>query len=324
MKFSIIVPVYNVEKYLDRCVNSLIKSIYSLNNCEILLIDDGSTDSSSNIIDRYSNDYSYIKSFHKTNGGLSDARNYGLAMAKGEYVIFIDSDDEVNVKLFKDILMKMNDYHHDILLWDATIIDEKSKKIVSSLNYYYIHNGLDVNKIYSGTEVIDYQLSYSSDFVTTVWLGAYKKSFLLDNQLFFEKGLFHEDELWTIKVLLSSNKVCYLNSKAYLYRQRENSIMNRVDKDYSKNLHDIIFIYSSLYSYINWKLGSTSLAKKIKGNITKRYLHSIGRFYSSKSKDEVRRIDVKQIYNNSLRLVDKCRCILLKISPYLYSKISKK
>ena len=91
---SIVIPVYNVEDYLDRCLSSVI-SASGIQMTEIILVDDGSTDKSGRIADSYADQYEYIESFHKTNGGLSDARNYGLEKAKGKYVVFIDSDDMV-------------------------------------------------------------------------------------------------------------------------------------------------------------------------------------------------------------------------------------
>ena len=106
MQISIIVPVYNVSLYLEDCLKSIINGISNKKNIELLLIDDGSTDSSEILIDEYSKKYHFIKSFHKSNGGLSDARNYGLLKANGEYVIFIDSDDMVDSHEFNSILKK--------------------------------------------------------------------------------------------------------------------------------------------------------------------------------------------------------------------------
>ncbi|MBQ5852329.1 MAG: glycosyltransferase family 2 protein, partial [Lachnospiraceae bacterium] len=99
---SIVVPVYNVEKYLERCVDSLINQTYE--NIEILLIDDGSKDNSGQMCDEYANKDSRITVYHKENGGLSDARNYGMDRAKGEYIIFIDSDDYVEPNMMEFLI----------------------------------------------------------------------------------------------------------------------------------------------------------------------------------------------------------------------------
>lgn len=323
MKVSIVVPIYNVEKYIDRCLNSIIKSIINYNNIEILLIDDGSTDNSKKKIDEYTKKYNFIKAFYKKNGGLSDARNYGLIKSSGDYVIFVDSDDEVNPIFFNRIIGELQKSNSEVVLWDAIIIDENGKKIDSSLNDYYMHKGLKNNNIYNGIELINIQLKAQSDLVTTVWLGAYKKDFIIRRQLFFEKGLLHEDEMWTIKVFLNANKVEYINKKAYMYRQRQNSIMNKKDKDYRKNINDIIYIYNSLYSYINWISFKNIKLDELKGNISRRYLHALSKFDIYRYKREKKKINFNELFKNSMRTIDKIRCLILKISPYIYCKISK-
>lgn len=324
MKVSIIIPVYNVEKYLNRCVDSIILSIKNVKNVEILLIDDGSTDNSKNIVDNYDKKYSFIKSFHKKNGGLSDARNFGLLKSKGDYVIFIDSDDEISSSNFKKVLDKIITSDCDTILWDAIMINEESNIIESKENDYYIHSGLKTNLKYTGIECVKKQLLDHSDYVTTVWLGAYKKEFLFKNHLFFEKNLLHEDELWSIKMFVNAYKVEYIDSKVYLYRQRENSIMNKSDKNYIKNLNDIIFIYSTLFAYLEWKNIDSSSLRAIKGNISRRYLHALGRFNAYKYKKQLRLINKKQLFNNCNRIIDKIRCILFMFMPYFYCKISNK
>lgn len=323
MKISIIIPVYNVERYLEKCLDSVINGIENKSNIEVLLIDDGSTDNSRNIVDKYSNEYSYVKAYHKENGGLSDARNYGLLIAEGDYIIFIDSDDEVNSELFKSVIKKIENSNCEILLWDAVLIDENGKIISSDFNNYFVHKELKCNTIYSGIEFIDLQLQAQKDFVTTVWLGAYKKSFLYDNQLLFEKGLLHEDEMWSIKVFINAEKIEYIGEKIYLYRQRNNSIMNKKNRDYNKNLKDIIYIYSTLYSYINWKIYNKKIKNEINSNISRRYLHAIGKFDGYKYKEELKKINYIQLIKNSSRMIDKIRGVVLKISPYIYCKISK-
>lgn len=324
MKLSIIIPIYNVEKYLKKCIDSILPCIEKLSNFEILLIDDGSTDRSKDIADEYAEKYDFVKSFHKVNGGLSDARNYGLVEAKGDYVIFIDSDDEISTKEFKKVLDKVIKTDCDVILWDSIMIDEDSNISNSNENDYYIHKGLETNYKYTGVECIKKQLSDHSDYVTTVWLGAYKRDFLIKNCLFFEKSLLHEDELWSIKMFINACKVEYIKSKMYLYRQRNNSIMNKKDKDYSKNLNDIIYIYSTLYAYLDWKNVDKSLLLDIKGNISKRYLHALGRFNCYKYKRQLRLVNKKQLLNNCNNILNKVRCIVLIVSPYIYCKISKK
>jgi glycosyltransferase involved in cell wall biosynthesis len=132
-RISIIVPVYNTEKYLKKCLDSLVNQ--SLKDIEIIIINDGSTDNSQNIIDEYKNKYpKLIKSYIKENGGLSDARNFGLAKAKGEYIGFVDSDDYVDYKLFELLnneIKKEKDI--DIIRFQGYHVDN-NYKIISNIN----------------------------------------------------------------------------------------------------------------------------------------------------------------------------------------------
>ena len=153
MKISIVIPVYNVKKYVERCLKSLINGIDKRNFVEVIIVDDGSTDGSEVVVDEYQN-YSNFAIFHKKNGGLSDARNYGLSKANGEYVIFIDSDDEVDSKLFGDLLDKILKSNSDVLLWDAKIINEESNIMNAKDNEYYTHRGLVNMKVYDGISAI--------------------------------------------------------------------------------------------------------------------------------------------------------------------------
>lgn len=320
MKVSIVIPVYNVKKYVKKCLKSLINGIGTRKFVEVIIVDDGSTDGSEVIVDEYQK-RSNFKVFHKQNGGLSDARNYGLSKTNGEYVIFIDSDDEVDSNLFGDLLDNILKSNSDVLLWDAKIIDEESNFINSKDNEYYTHRGLVNMEVYDGIAAISHQLNNHFDFVTTVWLGAYKKSFLIENQLYFEKDLLHEDELWTTKALLLSQTVEYYNSPIYLYRQRSNSIMNSQAKSYERNLKDIIYIYSYLFTYIDWKNLDLDFSKKLKGNLSRRYLHCLSKFDAYKYKKQLKKIKKVELLKNSYRLIDKIRCCLFVFSPFLCCKI---
>ena len=323
MKLSIVIPIYNVKEYLSICLNSIINSI-DKKNVEILLIDDGSNDGSESLVDYYDNKFNFIKGFHKTNGGLSDARNYGLIQSVGEYVIFIDSDDFVDSSKFKRILNKLNHFHGDVLLWDAQIVNKEGEFINTSENNYYSHMGLEEGKKYSGLDVVMYQLDNHNDFVTTVWLAAYNREFLISNQLWFERNLLHEDELWSIKIFLNANVIEYVKERMYLYRQRMGSIMKKKDFDKSKNILDLIYIYSSLYAYIDWKITDKNLAKIIKSNISKRYLHAMAINDISRYKYLYKRIKKCEILVNCSGTVNILRAIVLLLSAKFYVFLSRK
>lgn len=315
---SIIIPIYNVEDYLEECLESILNIKYD--NFEVLLIDDGSTDKSGEIANNYKKRIKNCRCFHKKNGGLSDARNYGLKYAFGKYVYFMDSDDFIEPVLFELILNTLEDKTADVVLFDANEVDENGKIIDN--NFYYIHKGLNAYELYNGHQVIEKQLLDHSDFVTTVWLGIYNREYLLENNFWFEKELIHEDELWTPKVIIESSTVIYLDVRAYNYRRRKNSIMNSGMIKINKNIESIIYIFSSLYFYYNYKITDEKLLMLIKANLSKRYLHIITKYdiYKYKSSNKIAKWI---IYKNSIGFVDRFRALILLINGKLYCLVSK-
>lgn len=210
-KISVIVPVYNVEKYLQRCVESLVAQSYS--NLEIILINDGSTDTSSDICNQMEEIYSRVKVINKINGGLSDARNEGLKHATGEYITFLDSDDYIHPRTYELIIENMN-------LYQADIGEAAYKKIWSDVNHIYTNNYevVDVNNI----EAIRLNCAWKM-FVSTVWNKVYKREIL--EGLNFEVGKINEDEFFTYKALYKAKRLVHITYPLYYYQQRKDSIM---------------------------------------------------------------------------------------------------
>lgn len=317
-KLSIIIPVYNVEKYLEKCINSILIQ-NDLNQIEIILVDDGSTDESGRICDEIELKAPNISTYHKRNGGLSDARNYGLNLCNGEYVFFVDSDDEICEASLSIILDNLKKFSPEILLFDAKSIDEDGKDI--KRDYKFIHDGCVTKKCVSGNEIISSQLRNFGDFITTVWLGVYKKEYLIENNLLFEKGLIHEDELWTPKTLLCAEKVYYHNEEFYKYRIRNNSIMRDNKSNEEKHIKAFIYIYSSLYYYYNFKIADMVLKRYMLDNLCNRYLYIIVKYKLHKYRDLYKQVDKKIIYSCSYSLKNKIRSIILLLNKYVYSII---
>lgn len=177
-KISIIVPVYNIEKYLNQCLKSLINQ--TLKSIEIILIDDGSTDSSGLICDEYSKKYSNIVVIHQKNQGQSCARNAGLRKATGEYVMFVDGDDWIRNEACEKLYLYAKRADADVV-W-ADVLNEKNKKMRKKA--FRFHN---FNKIITGEEfLIDSIDSNSYDIVP--WLKILKRDFVINNKLFFLEG----------------------------------------------------------------------------------------------------------------------------------------
>ena len=215
-KISIIVPIYNVQDFLKRCIDSLIVQTYQ--NLEILLIDDGSTDGCGKICDEYAKKYKNIKAFHKVNGGLSDARNYGIQKATGSYIAFVDSDDFVNKDYCKILHKNLVENNADISICqfkkvkEESILEDNQEEIIS------VYEGVDKQK-----NILNY--SNGMNMVTTVaWNKLYKKE--LWDIIKYPKGKINEDEFVVHQLMHKSHKVVYTSLILYYYYQREDSIMN--------------------------------------------------------------------------------------------------
>lgn len=210
---SVIVPVYNVEKYLDRCVRSIVNQSYS--KLEIILVDDGSPDECPKICDEWKKKDKRIRVIHKINGGLSDARNAGLAVATGEYIAFVDSDDWVDLKLYQTLLDALERTDSDIAcckvakVWDESYIDNL-ESTSGELELY-------------DTECALTELIMDQKIQQIVWNKLYKRKLL--SEILFAKGKCHEDEFWTYQVFGLANQSVIIDYYGYYYFQRDNSIM---------------------------------------------------------------------------------------------------
>lgn len=227
-RISFIVPVYNSEKYLKKCIDSLLEQ--NLEEMEILLINDGSTDSSQDIIDDYVKRFPLIvKYFFQENSGQAVARNVGIRKATGEFVTFVDSDDYVEKNAYKELLDIMENKSLDILCFDffEVIGEEKKEKL------HYFYNDID--------NVKKYIISESSPCNKII-----RKNLLLTNNIYFLENHIYED-LATIPVLAKfTSKIEFIDKRLYDYVIHENSTMRQ--KKYNKKLEDIFFVTEKLYT----------------------------------------------------------------------------
>lgn len=307
LNLSIVIPVYNVGDYLERCLDSLIRT-QGIEDTEIIIVDDGSTDFSGEIAEKYSSEYSYIKSFHKTNGGLSDARNYGLNQASSKYVFFLDSDDMVIPEGMQKALELLQTTEADVLLWDGVSINEDDYEIESGYEAILTHGGLSKEKEYmSGTEALVKQIKDHRKYAVTAWLLAAKREYLLEHNLLFEKGLIHEDELWTPQVICGSPKVQYLPEKVYCYRIRKGSITDSDSQE--KHIDSYVCVMEQLYLFFQNQIGDQEQRKILLSNWAEKYLWEIKSFKGSSKK----RIPRKWIFGASRGFKNKVKSIVLLI-----------
>lgn len=223
-KVSIVVPVYNVEQYLTKCLESLTSQ--TLTDIEIIVVNDGATDGSQEIIERFQKSCSNIKVFIKPNGGLSDARNFGLAYATGEYIGFVDSDDFVEPNMFELLYKKAKAEDSDIV----------------ECNLY--HTYPDSEDIEIGKKIIDKKemLMFGR---AVVWNKIYKREWLLGTKVIFPKGLIYEDVEFFIKLVPHIRKYSYIEEASIHYVQRNTSINHYATL---KTL-DILKILKNIYTY---------------------------------------------------------------------------
>ena len=212
---SIIVPVYKVEKQLNTCIESILNQTFT--NYELILVDDGSPDKCGEICDEYEKKDKRIKVIHKKNGGLSDARNAGLDIAKGKYIGFVDSDDIIHPEMYERMYNFINKYNVDI-------VQCKFKKFKSIEDINKLSNINNTNiEYYTSKEAIIDMIDNNKINVNT-WNKLYKRE-LFENER-FPKGKIHEDEFLTYKLMYESNKIAYINEELYYYYQNDNGIMN--------------------------------------------------------------------------------------------------
>lgn len=211
---SVIVPIYNVEAWLNQCIKSIVSQTYQ--NIEILLIDDGSTDSSGILCDEWKKKDSRIKVIHKVNGGLSDARNAGISIANGEFITFIDSDDIIEADMIEYLVTLINQEDIDMSVCQKALIDE-SGNLISPIT-----KQLEKVSLIKGRENCMRHFLSSSDIDTVAWGKLYKTSMFDDVR--YPMGRYHEDVFTTYKLIAKCNSIAVGSGQKYFYRIRQGSI----------------------------------------------------------------------------------------------------
>lgn len=224
---SVIVPVYNVEKYLDECLSSLVNQ--TLSDLEIIVVNDGTKDNSQSIIDHYVKQYpNKVISLIKENGGLGDARNYGIPYAKGEYIGFVDSDDIVHLEMYEKMFNKARLENSDLVLCDLEYFYETSSEKMVKEGLVQIEN-MDVNKTVFLSPLF-------------AWNKLYRRSLFIETGLKYPIGLWYEDIPVTVPFFTLAKKISYVHETLIYYRQRSTSIMGSVDNPKVKDIFDIMHL----------------------------------------------------------------------------------
>lgn len=236
---SIIVPIYNVEKYVERCIDSIINQ--TLKEIEIILVDDGSTDNSGKICDEYARRDERIKVIHKKNGGQCSARNVGLDIAKGEYIGFVDSDDFIKLYMYEILYLQINKYNADIIKCNfVDVIDGQIKQYEES-NLTTIY---DTEKAFYN--FINEPYRFNKHFKAIMWDGLYKTK--LFEEIRFPEGFIYEEGYVLPKLFLKSNKLVHLDKNLYYYvKNKKGTMAQGLNENGLKSIDDWKEIHYLLY-----------------------------------------------------------------------------
>ena len=311
---SVIIPVYKVEKYLDKCVQSVVDQTYK--NLEIILVDDGSPDGCPEICDKWAKKDSRIKVIHKKNEGASSARNVGLDIATGEYIGFVDSDDYIDTTMYEKLLNKAKEEDADMTMCRFFYTYEDGKNIkLDEVNIekcnekkfidYMFVNPVEVNKIDK------IEVNY---VMCVMWRNLYRKK-ILEN-IKFDETVLLEDPIYQCEVLKKHPKIALVNDYLYYYLQREGSLIRQWV--YEKNLNHVSRICA---------LGEGFLSKEVLNCFKFRWYCNFFRYFSLNFKkkeikscsrfDEVQRLNTKETYADTQK-IEKSK--IKKIKNYLVHK----
>ena len=310
---SIIVPIYNIEDYIDRCINSIVNQTYK--KLEIMLVDDGSTDSSLKKCKEWEQKDKRIRLFHINNSGPGGARNYALDRIQGEFVTFIDGDDFVTNDFIETMVSLIQNNDSDLSVCINTIYYEDG----TNKHVYANHNGKKIITR-NNFEMLE-EMLYQKKFDTTAWTKMYKSYLFKDIR--FPKDKLYEDLDTIYKVFLNSKKITYINKEMYYYFQRSTSIVGKpFDKsdmyiiDAINNMLEIIIKVDN-ENKLNGHLINSCISKLLSVNF-----YILRRTKIEKKYDEYNTICINNIkkymrFNMKARLKNNIAIVLFMINPKL-------
>ncbi len=315
-KVSIIVPVYNVEKHIEKCLQSLVNQ--TMNDIEIIIVNDGTIDNSEEIINKYIEKYSdIIKYYKKENTGLSDTRNYAVTKAKGQYIMFVDSDDYIDTMLLENLEDYM-EQNVDLIKFKLNIVNEK-KEIINKIE------GPVFEEI-SGEEAFQ-RMSTSDVMLEVACIYLYRRDFFINNKFKFAINMYHEDFGLIPLVIVKAKSVISTGIYGYYYMQTDNSITR--NQDYSKKVkraNDVLTHYENMIKEIKKCNISDTTKEKIKNYFINSVLDRASELTGKEQKEYIKKIKQERVINqikiyNIKQLIKKC---ILKINVKVWISIKNK
>ena len=237
---SIIIPIYNIEKYVMRCLESVKEQTLGIDQVEILAIDDGSTDKSGQICDSYTEDWRNFSVIHKVNGGLSAARNTGIRTATGRFLLFLDGDDFLCKGAINQILGELIKFPETDVLIGRYVNYDLSTQVYEECGYHLDKVAIETKQ---GNELL-YALLNGRTYEWYAWLNIVRKTYLTDHQFYFKEGVMFEDAIWTPDILFSARQVRYMEKPFYIYlRNRNDSITKKFsEKSYKDKWNALEYV----------------------------------------------------------------------------------
>lgn len=289
---SVIVPVYNVELYIEECLDSVVKQTYQ--ELQIIVVDDGSTDSSSQKVQPYLSD-GRVQFIEQANKGLSGARNTGLEVANGRYVLFVDSDDYLELAAIEELVRLMENNQVDLIRFNGRAFLDELNEPIEQNNYDFSHR-LKEGILYTQNL---FEVNRQT-FASPVYLYMVKREIIEKNKLSFYEGILHEDELFTTQVFLNTRSMIYANAFYYNRRYRENSIMTNQSPERLKRTGDS---YSIIFKELE-KLYVNNEYSKEQNKLIKRQMISIYSGLKKSTSDGSKRYEeIKKL--KSINLMDR-------------------
>lgn len=313
MLFSMVVPIYNSSQYLARCIESLLNQ--DMDSYEILLINDGSTDDSLRICQSYAAKYSQIKIVDKSNGGLSDARNAGIRCSKGDYLLFIDSDDYIESNCLVNLETMLKAHSYPDIIYAQYYMHDQGKNLIAK-NYYSEENSYQDSYTFMKKEL---QLR---NLPIAVCFNIYKRDLITSNNLYFQVGLLHEDERWSPQALFFSNRIYTTDFAFYHYVRRDGSITRSNRKQ--KNAVDLISTCKFLDEFVDENFNADRLMYSLMRNknaMNYMYAVSIGKLY-----ENLQYYSIDRFYpiTHAYKVKDIIKACLFAVSPEFYCKLREK
>jgi len=306
--FSIIIPVYNVEQYLEQCLDSIVNQ--GFRSWELICINDGSTDGSPNILDQYRKKHNQIRIQSIENSGTAVARNRGINLAKGQYLLFIDSDDWIEPDALQVIYDTLKDKPVDILSFNGHLYYEDSGSTEAD-------EGQRIHNI-NGWEYYNARVLKPRKFhFVCVVIRAYRRSFFMENGLYFQPGILHEDNLFTPQIFYSAGKVAEIPDSLYYYRIRKGSKMH----EYSyRQIRDKCLVNNRLGDFFFSKpdINLSNISRIIASGYISLYSIKVRRAIGQKQREITAMINREYLRHACITRRHKFLFLLIRLHPLVY------